>query len=99
MFGPSRKKQTVWFVFSYNENRRIMDFGYPKYISDGFPGVNATINAAVHKDGKKASLFCISEENKFTFHLIKDEAKKPTHMLERRSYIVSLGLLQIAQEC
>lgn len=62
MFGPSRKKQTVWFVFSYNENRRIMDFGYPKYISEGFPGVNATINAAVHKDGKKALLFCISEE-------------------------------------
>uniref|UniRef100_A0A3Q3FTH7 Matrix metallopeptidase 20b (enamelysin) n=1 Tax=Labrus bergylta TaxID=56723 RepID=A0A3Q3FTH7_9LABR len=37
--------------FSYNENRRVMDFGYPKYISEDFPGVNTTINAAVHKDG------------------------------------------------
>lgn len=37
---------------SYNENRRVMDFGYPKYISEDFPGVNTTINAAVHKDGE-----------------------------------------------
>ncbi|XP_016887343.2 matrix metalloproteinase-20 [Cynoglossus semilaevis] len=47
--------RTLFFMhdiyWSYNENRRIMDFGYPKYISEGFPGVNATINAAVHKDG------------------------------------------------
>lgn len=39
---------------SYNENRRVMDFGYPKYISEDFPGVNTTINAAVHKDGEPA---------------------------------------------
>ena len=29
-----------------------MDFGYPKYISEDFPGVNATINAALYKDGE-----------------------------------------------
>lgn len=40
--------------FSYNENRRVMDFGYPKYISEDFPGVNSTINAAVHKEGEPA---------------------------------------------
>lgn len=40
------------FSFSYNENRRVMDFGYPKYISEDFPGVNATINAALYKDGE-----------------------------------------------
>lgn len=38
--------------FSYNENRRIMDNGYPKYISDDFPGLNTTINAAIHKEGE-----------------------------------------------
>ncbi|XP_023126971.2 matrix metalloproteinase-20-like [Amphiprion ocellaris] len=37
--------------WSYNENRKVMDFGYPKYISERFPGVNATINAAIHKEG------------------------------------------------
>lgn len=30
-----------------------MDFGYPKYISEDFPGINSTINAAVHKEGKQ----------------------------------------------
>lgn len=29
-----------------------MDFGYPKYISEDFPGINSTINAAVHKEGE-----------------------------------------------
>ncbi|KAM6988314.1 matrix metalloproteinase-20 [Tautogolabrus adspersus] len=47
--------RTLFFMhdiyWSYNENRRVMDFGYPKYISEDFPGVNTTINAAVHKDG------------------------------------------------
>ncbi|CAJ1065835.1 matrix metalloproteinase-20 [Xyrichtys novacula] len=47
--------RTLFFMhdiyWSYNENRRVMDFGYPKYISDDFPGVNTTINAAVHKEG------------------------------------------------
>lgn len=28
-----------------------MDNGYPKYISDDFPGLNTTINAAIHKEG------------------------------------------------
>lgn len=37
---------------SFNENRRVMDFGYPKYICEDFPGVNTTINAAFHKDGE-----------------------------------------------
>lgn len=47
------------FIFSYNENRRVMDFGYPKYISEDFPGVNTTINAAFHKEGEKyCSLLC-----------------------------------------
>lgn len=46
---------TVGFL-SYNENRRVMDIGYPQYISDDFPGVDGNINAAVHKDGKN-SLF------------------------------------------
>ncbi|XP_026221076.1 matrix metalloproteinase-20-like [Anabas testudineus] len=47
--------RTLFFMhdvyWSYNENRRVMDFGYPKYISDGFPGVNTTIDAALHKEG------------------------------------------------
>uniref|UniRef100_A0A8C2ZJE6 Matrix metallopeptidase 20b (enamelysin) n=1 Tax=Cyclopterus lumpus TaxID=8103 RepID=A0A8C2ZJE6_CYCLU len=47
--------RTLFFMhdiyWSYNENRRVMDFGYPKYISEDFPGVNATINAAVYKEG------------------------------------------------
>lgn len=29
-----------------------MDFGYPKYISEDFPGVNTMINAAFYKDGE-----------------------------------------------
>lgn len=33
-----------------------MDFGYPKYISEDFPGVNTTINAAFHKEGEKILL-------------------------------------------
>uniref|UniRef100_A0A3B4UII6 Matrix metallopeptidase 20b (enamelysin) n=1 Tax=Seriola dumerili TaxID=41447 RepID=A0A3B4UII6_SERDU len=47
--------RTLFFMhdiyWSYNENRRVMDFGFPKYISEDFPGVNTTINAAVHKEG------------------------------------------------
>ncbi|XP_029028165.1 matrix metalloproteinase-20-like [Betta splendens] len=47
--------RTLFFIrdiyWSFNENRRVMDFGYPKYISEDFPGVNTTINAAFHKDG------------------------------------------------
>uniref|UniRef100_A0A8C6KUL9 Matrix metallopeptidase 20b (enamelysin) n=1 Tax=Nothobranchius furzeri TaxID=105023 RepID=A0A8C6KUL9_NOTFU len=40
-------QDTYW---SYNENRKIMDFGYPKYISEDFPGINSTINAAFYKN-------------------------------------------------
>lgn len=29
-----------------------MDLGYPKYISEDFPGLNTTINAAFYKDGE-----------------------------------------------
>uniref|UniRef100_A0A671VI99 Matrix metallopeptidase 20b (enamelysin) n=1 Tax=Sparus aurata TaxID=8175 RepID=A0A671VI99_SPAAU len=47
--------RTLFFMhdiyWSYNENRRVMDFGYPKYIGEDFPGVNTTINAALYKDG------------------------------------------------
>ncbi|KAM9853172.1 stromelysin-1 [Aulostomus maculatus] len=47
--------RTLFFMhdiyWSYNENRRVMDFGYPKYISEDFPGINSTINAALHKEG------------------------------------------------
>ncbi|XP_053278552.1 matrix metalloproteinase-20 [Pleuronectes platessa] len=47
--------RTLFFMhdiyWSYNENRRVMDFGYPKYINEDFPGINSTINAAVYKDG------------------------------------------------
>uniref|UniRef100_UPI003AAD47D6 matrix metalloproteinase-20-like n=1 Tax=Centroberyx gerrardi TaxID=166262 RepID=UPI003AAD47D6 len=47
--------RTLFFIhdiyWSYNENRRIMDIGYPKYISEDFPGLNTTISAAVHKEG------------------------------------------------
>lgn len=38
-----------YVFFSYNENRKVMDFGFPRSISDDFPGVNATINAAFYK--------------------------------------------------
>ncbi|KAM8853366.1 uncharacterized protein mmp20b [Synchiropus picturatus] len=47
--------RTLFFMhdiyWSYNENRRVMDFGYPKYVTEDFPGINATINAAYYKDG------------------------------------------------
>nr|XP_061829259.1 stromelysin-1-like [Nerophis lumbriciformis] len=47
--------RTLFFMhdiyWSYNENRKVMDFGYPKYIIHDFPGLNTTINAAVYKDG------------------------------------------------
>ncbi|KAK6296596.1 hypothetical protein J4Q44_G00327380 [Coregonus suidteri] len=47
--------RTLFFIhniyYSYNENRRVMDAGYPQYISDDFPGLNTTIDAAVYKDG------------------------------------------------
>ncbi|XP_072248964.1 matrix metalloproteinase-20 [Leuresthes tenuis] len=47
--------RTLFFMhdiyWSYNENRKVMDFGYPKYISEGFPGVNTTIQAAFYKEG------------------------------------------------
>ncbi|XP_036005607.1 matrix metalloproteinase-20 [Fundulus heteroclitus] len=45
--------RTLFFMhdiyWSYNENRKVMDFGYPRTISEDFPGVNATINAAFYK--------------------------------------------------
>ncbi|XP_013875395.1 matrilysin [Austrofundulus limnaeus] len=48
-----RTGRTLFFMqnmyWSYNENRKVMDFGYPKYIREDFPGVNATINAAFYK--------------------------------------------------
>ncbi|KAM9318642.1 stromelysin-1-like [Pholidichthys leucotaenia] len=51
----ARTGRTLFFMhdiyWSYNENRRVMDLGYPQYISESFPGINSTINAAVHKDG------------------------------------------------
>ncbi|XP_029963521.1 matrix metalloproteinase-20 [Salarias fasciatus] len=47
--------RTLFFMhdiyWSYNENRKVMDFGYPKYISEDFPGINTTVNAAFHKEG------------------------------------------------
>uniref|UniRef100_A0A674EKN7 Matrix metallopeptidase 20b (enamelysin) n=1 Tax=Salmo trutta TaxID=8032 RepID=A0A674EKN7_SALTR len=47
--------RTLFFIhdiyYSYNENRRVMDAGYPQYISDDFQGLNTIIDAAVYKDG------------------------------------------------
>ncbi|KAK7883212.1 hypothetical protein WMY93_029386 [Mugilogobius chulae] len=49
--------RTLFFVhdiyWSYNENKRVMERGYPKYIYEDFPGLNTTetINAAFHKEG------------------------------------------------
>ncbi|XP_023669575.2 matrix metalloproteinase-20 [Paramormyrops kingsleyae] len=46
---------TLLFVkdmyWSYNENRRAVVDSKPRYISEDFPGINASISAAVHKDG------------------------------------------------
>ncbi|XP_061137716.1 transforming growth factor beta regulator 1 [Syngnathus typhle] len=50
--------RTLFFMhdiyWSFNENRKVMDFGYPKYISEDFPGLTfpnlSTINAAFHKE-------------------------------------------------
>ncbi|CAG6006263.1 unnamed protein product [Menidia menidia] len=46
--------RTLFFMhdiyWSYNENRKVMDSGYPKYIIERFPGVNSTIDAAFHKE-------------------------------------------------
>lgn len=41
--------------FSYNENRKVMDFGYPRSVIEDFPGVNSTINAAFYKGGEYKS--------------------------------------------
>nr|XP_057936493.1 transforming growth factor beta regulator 1 [Doryrhamphus excisus] len=50
-----RTGRTLFFMhdiyWSYNENRKVMDFGYPKYIIEDFPGLNTTINAAVYNEG------------------------------------------------
>uniref|UniRef100_A0A3Q2Y5J8 Matrix metallopeptidase 20b (enamelysin) n=1 Tax=Hippocampus comes TaxID=109280 RepID=A0A3Q2Y5J8_HIPCM len=47
--------RTLFFMhdiyWRYNIHTRVMDFGYPKYISEDFPALNSTINAAIHKDG------------------------------------------------
>ncbi|XP_054649941.1 matrilysin-like isoform X2 [Dunckerocampus dactyliophorus] len=47
--------RTLFFMhdiyWSYNENRKVMDFGYPKYIIEDFPGLNTTINAAFYHEG------------------------------------------------
>ncbi|CAL9684288.1 unnamed protein product [Knipowitschia caucasica] len=49
--------RTLFFLhdiyWSYNENKRVMDRGFPKYIYEDFPGLNntETINAAFHKEG------------------------------------------------
>ncbi|XP_037533693.1 matrilysin-like [Nematolebias whitei] len=49
-----RTGRTLFFMqhiyWSYNENRKVMDFGFPRSISEDFPGVNATINAAFYKE-------------------------------------------------
>ncbi|XP_077467480.1 uncharacterized protein LOC144083466 [Stigmatopora argus] len=59
--------RTLFFMhdiyWSYNENRRVMDFGYPKYISEDFPGINSTINAAVHKEAPTVAPTISPEEN------------------------------------
>uniref|UniRef100_A0A3B3V0K8 Matrix metallopeptidase 20b (enamelysin) n=1 Tax=Poecilia latipinna TaxID=48699 RepID=A0A3B3V0K8_9TELE len=48
-----KTRRTLFFMndiyWSYNENRKVMDFGYPRSISDDFPGINTTINAAFYK--------------------------------------------------
>ncbi|MED6236281.1 hypothetical protein ATANTOWER_006948 [Ataeniobius toweri] len=45
--------RTLFFIhdvyWSYNENRKVMDFGYPRSISEDFPGVNTTIDAAFYE--------------------------------------------------
>lgn len=38
--------------YSFNENRKVMDFGFPRSIINDFPGVNSTINAAFYKSGE-----------------------------------------------
>uniref|UniRef100_A0A4W5RAS7 Matrix metallopeptidase 20b (enamelysin) n=1 Tax=Hucho hucho TaxID=62062 RepID=A0A4W5RAS7_9TELE len=42
--------RTLFFI--HNIYYRVMDAGYPQYITDDFPGLNTTIDAAVYKDGK-----------------------------------------------
>lgn len=60
-------KYLLCVVFSYSENRKVMDFGYPKYISEDFPGVNATINAAFYKDSEQTKcLECLLYSLKYT---------------------------------
>ncbi|XP_038123820.1 matrilysin [Cyprinodon tularosa] len=45
--------RTLFFMhdiyWSFNENRKVMDFGFPRSIINDFPGVNSTINAAFYK--------------------------------------------------
>ncbi|XP_010891573.3 matrix metalloproteinase-20 isoform X2 [Esox lucius] len=38
------------FYYSFSKRQRVMDAIYPKHISDDFPGLNRTIDAAVYKD-------------------------------------------------
>ncbi|KAM9321160.1 uncharacterized protein PAF06_005716 [Gastrophryne carolinensis] len=47
--------KTYFFVnnkyWSYDEERRTMDEGYPKFIAKGFPGMTPKINAAIYYRG------------------------------------------------
>ncbi|KAF3693002.1 Transforming growth factor beta regulator 1 Nuclear interactor of ARF and Mdm2 [Channa argus] len=62
--------RTLFFMhniyWSYNEKQRIMDSGYPKSISEDFPGINGTINAAVHKEA-----LCIRAQSHIMFQTQK----------------------------
>ncbi|XP_072259178.1 matrix metalloproteinase-18-like [Pyxicephalus adspersus] len=46
--------KTFFFVqnkyWSYDEEKKAMDTGFPKYIAKGFPGMGPNINAAVYKN-------------------------------------------------
>ncbi|XP_053169165.1 stromelysin-1-like [Hemicordylus capensis] len=51
----ANKKRTYYFesdrYWSYDETRQTMDNGYPKRISDGFPGIEGKIDAAFQHNG------------------------------------------------
>uniref|UniRef100_A0A8C6T3L9 Matrix metallopeptidase 20b (enamelysin) n=1 Tax=Neogobius melanostomus TaxID=47308 RepID=A0A8C6T3L9_9GOBI len=57
--------RTLFFMhdiyWRYGQSVSLMDFGYPKYIYEDFPGLNTTetMNAAFHKEGKAASVLSI----------------------------------------
>lgn len=47
------------FLIRYDEYRRSMDPGYPKLITEGFPGIGDKVDDVFQKNGKSINIFSI----------------------------------------